>query len=99
MGKTKKQRVLEKEPVWAQSLARKLEVQQDIMSGTFQMTALGRNQLYIENYTSILLCTPSEVKVSTRYGKIMVRGEELNLAYYRDDSMCIMGEIKEMEYI
>lgn len=87
------------DPVIARKVSGKLQIQEDIIAKAPILTGYGEHKLCIENYRSILEYTDSRVKIKTKTGKILVRGKHLIIAYYRDDSMCVVGDILAIEYL
>ncbi len=87
------------DPVIARRLSGKLHIQEDVLAKAPILTAYGDHKLCIENYRSILEYTDNQVKVQTKTRKILIRGRHLVIAYYRDDGMCLLGDILSIEYI
>ena len=58
----------------------------------------GRGRLCIENYRNIIEYTDSLIRIQTKTGRIHIIGRNLVIAYFRDDGMCIVGEIGTIEY-
>lgn len=86
------------EPQIARVISRKMKLSEDILAGAPIVTSYGRGRCIIENYRSIIEYTDSVIRVQTKAGKIHVAGKNLTIAYYRDDSMCIIGDIASIEY-
>jgi sporulation protein YqfC len=60
------------------------------------MLAGGRRAM-IENHTGILEFSPSCVRLMTRQGVLMIRGEALLLTQIRPDALTVRGEIRSIE--
>ncbi|MCH5267454.1 MAG: YabP/YqfC family sporulation protein [Lachnospiraceae bacterium] len=86
------------EPRIAGGISRKFQISEDIIAGEPLLMGYGRTRLCIENYRNIIEYTENLIRIQTKTGRIHVRGEELVIAYYRDDSMCIVGKIQGIEY-
>lgn len=86
------------EPRIANGLSRKFQISEDIIAGEPILMGYGRARLCIENYRNIIEYTENLIRIQTKTGRIHVRGEGLVIAYYRDDSMCIVGKIHGIEY-
>lgn len=87
------------EPVITRKLSGKLRMQEDIIAKAPILTSYGRYRLCIENYRSILEYQEEQIRIQTKTGKIAVQGKHLGIAYYRDECMCIVGEINTIQYI
>lgn len=87
------------EPVITRKLSGKLRMQEDILAKAPVLTSYGRYRLCIENYRSILEYKEEQIRIQTKTGKIAVEGKNLGIAYYRDECMCIVGEISSIHYI
>ena len=59
---------------------------------------VGRREVCIENYRSILLYTDTMVKVQARTCKVIVHGARLAIAYYTSEEMKITGQIQSLEF-
>ena len=86
------------EPHVAAVISRRLQMSEDILAGAPLLMGYGRGRLCIENYRNIIEYTENLIRIQTKIGRIHVRGEELVIAYFRDDSMCIVGKIEGIEY-
>jgi sporulation protein YqfC len=85
-------------PVVSRKLWEKLKIQEDILTKAPVLTSFGRYRLCIENYRSILDYQENQIRIQTKAGKIHISGERLSIAYYRDECMCVVGEIHSIEY-
>ena len=86
------------EPVIAKVLTERLRLTEDVISKAPILMGYGNRRFCIENYSNIIEYTKERIKVQTKTGKIHVLGTDLVIAYFRDDGMCIVGEIKSIEY-
>lgn len=86
------------EPVVARFLAEKLQLPEDVLSNVPIITAYGNYRFCVENYRNIIEYTDELIRIQTRTGRIHVRGKGLVIAYFRDDAMCVVGNISCVEY-
>lgn len=86
------------EPVLSRKLSGKLKLQEDIIAKAPVLTSFGSYRVCIENYRSILEYQEDQIRIQTKTGKIRIQGKRLGIAYYRDECMCIVGEIHSIEY-
>ena len=71
---------------------------EDIIAGAPLLMGYGRGRLCIENYRNIIEYTDSLIRIQTKTGRIHIIGRNLVIAYFRDDGMCVVGEIGTIEY-
>ena len=81
-----------------EELSTHLSLPPDILAGAPIITATGRNEICLENYKGIIEYNSSLVKVQTKACKICIEGKELNILYFTEDEMKIIGFIKAIHY-
>jgi sporulation protein YqfC len=86
------------EPVIADSLSKKLRISEDILAKAPIVMGYGSHRFCVENYRNIIEYTQELVRIQTKTGRIHIVGKNLVIAYFRDDSMCVMGDISSVEY-
>lgn len=91
-------RVSTGEPVLAEKLSRKLKLSEDILAKAPIVMGYGSHRFCIENYRNIIEYTEERIRIQTKTGRIHLVGEKLVIAYFRDDGMCVMGNISSVEY-
>lgn len=96
--KTMKAVPSDKEPQIADYISRKFQMSEDIIARAPLLMGYGRHRLCIENYRHIVEYTDELVRIQTKTGRIHVLGKGLVIAYFRDDGMCIVGNIESIEY-
>lgn len=82
-----------------EELSTHLSLPPDILAGAPIITATGRNEICLENYKGIIEYNSSLVKVQTKACKICIEGKELNILYFTEDEMKIIGFIKAIYYL
>lgn len=87
-----------REPVISEKLTKKMELTEDILLRVPIVTGYGNQRFCIENYRNIIEYTTNLIRVQTKTGKIHILGRNLVIAYFRDDVMCVMGEVLSIEY-
>lgn len=75
-----------------------LKMPKDMVLGNVLMSISGRQEIYIENYRSIIEYTESQVKLQTKNGKVIISGKQLRIEYYTNDEMKVTGTISEIKY-
>ena len=88
----------DEEPKIASAISRKFQMSEDIIAGAPLLMGYGRGRLCIENYRNIIEYTDSLIRIQTKTGRIHIIGRNLVIAYFRDDGMCVVGDIGTIEY-
>ena len=91
MGKTKLKSVKE-------NMVETLELPKDLMYRASIVTITGRREVLIENYKGILEYTEEYIKIQTKNAKLTVYGKRLNIEYYTNKDMKVVGFIKSIEF-
>ncbi len=86
------------EPVIAERISRKLNMTEDIIAKAPVLTGYGRHRFCIENYRNIIEYTDWIIRIQTKICRIHIIGEKLVIAYFREDGMCVTGNINSIEY-
>lgn len=87
-----------REPVISEKLTKKMELTEDILLRVPIVTGYGNQRFCIENYRNIIEYTTNLIRIQTKTGKIHIIGKNLVIAYFREDAMCVMGEILIIEF-
>lgn len=80
------------------NIVESLELPKDIVYGAVIITAMGRNQVLIENYKGIIEYTREKVRVQTKNCQVTVEGKHLMIEYYTNEEMKITGFIQGILY-
>lgn len=80
------------------NIVESLELPKDIVYGAVIITAMGRNQILIENYKGIIEYTREKVRVQTKNCQVTVEGKRLMIEYYTNEEMKITGFIQGILY-
>jgi sporulation protein YqfC len=75
-----------------------LGLPRDVMLGDVLVSFVGRRQVNIENYRSILLYTDTLLKLQGRNCRVLIRGTGLTIDYYTSEEMKVTGTIGSMEF-
>ncbi len=84
---------------YLETLSSKLKLPSDMLAGAPIITALGRNEVCIENYKGILEYNDRLIKVLTKIGRVHIEGKNLGISYFQNDEMKITGIINTINYI
>ncbi len=86
------------EPVIAESISKKLRISEDVIAKAPIVMGYGTHRFCVENYQNIIEYTQEIIRIQTKTGRIHIIGKNLVIAYFRDDGMCVMGDISSVEY-
>ncbi|MGB8453725.1 MAG: sporulation protein YqfC [Anaerocolumna sp.] len=80
-------------------LSSQLKLPSDMLAGAPIVTAIGRNEVCIENYKGILEYNSTLIKILTKIGSIHIEGKNLNISYFTNEEMKITGMIHTINYV
>lgn len=98
INKNKKKEEADRRP-FLENVSEQLKLPSDILAGAPIITAMGRNEVCIENYKGILEYNDTFIKVLSKIGIIRVEGKNLNIPYFTNDEMRITGLVSAITYI
>lgn len=75
-----------------------LGMPKDVIFGVPLITMTGNSEVCIENYRGILEYTDKLIRIQTKLGKIHVTGRNLQIEFYTNDEMKIVGHIIMIEF-
>lgn len=70
----------------------------DVVLGASVVTVLGTSEVCIENYRGIIEYTDTLIRIQTKGKQIRLCGKHLQIEYYTNDEMKIMGCICSIEF-
>ena len=73
-------------------------IPKDVVLGVPLIRMVGQEELYIENYRGILEYTDSFVRIQTRIGQLHLTGKHMEIVYYTNDEMKVVGRIESLTY-
>ena len=79
-------------------LFEKLQLPKDITRGAFIITAIGNEEIYIENYKGILEYTGNSIRIQGQNTYILIEGRNLKIDHYTGEDMLIKGRIFSIQY-
>lgn len=98
INKGKKHEEVERE-TYLEMLSSQLKLPSDMLAGAPIITAIGRNEVCIENYKGILEYNNTFIKILTKIGRVTIEGKNLNISYFTNDEMKITGMIHSINYV
>ncbi len=86
------------EPVIAEAVSKKLQLSEDVIAMAPIVTGYGTHRFCVENYRKIIEYTQELIRIQTKTVRIHIIGKNLVIAYFREDGMCVAGDISSVEY-
>lgn len=74
-------------------------IPKDVIFGYPIVTIIGIHEVTIENYRGIIEFTSELIRVLCKIGQIKITGNNLDIQYYTNDEMKIVGTIESINYI
>lgn len=81
-----------------QTIAKILDIPQDVVLDLPRITMLGNKQLLIENHKGIIEYTSSLVRAKLSQGEIYIFGDSLSLGNLQAEQILVEGTIREVKY-
>ena len=75
-----------------------LGLPRDVSLGGVLISFVGRSQVNVENYRSILIYTDTLIKLQARNCRVVIHGARLKIDYYTAEEMKITGQIGSLEF-
>ena len=79
-------------------IAQKLNIPEDISDGLPIVTITGKHEVYVENYRGIIEYGKNMIKIQTKCNRIIFTGKELEIVYYTNSDMKIIGNLENISY-
>ena len=98
MGKEKRTKLGQVKENVKSNIVESLELPIDIMCGAVIITAMGRNQVLVENYKGIIEYTQEKIRLQTKTCQVTIQGKRLIVEYYTNEEMKITGYIQGIIY-
>lgn len=73
-------------------------IPKDVILGVPLFRLIGREEFYIENYRGILEYTDTLIRIQTKIGQVNLTGCKLEIIYYTNDEMKVVGCIDKLEF-
>ena len=75
-----------------------LGLPRDVILGDVLISFVGRSQVNVENYRSILIYTDTLIKLQARNLKGVIHVARLKIDYYTAEEMKITGQVGSLEF-
>ena len=80
------------------SISDLLKLPTEVTCGDTRMTMIGRSKIKVENYRGILIYTETVIKIQAINLCICIEGKKLQIRYYDQDEMEIIGRIENIGF-
>lgn len=89
---------MEKESRRVEQLAERLNLPKDMAVGAAIVTAIGKRELYVENFRSILSYSDCCLYLQTKTGRIRIQGKNIQIDYYNSEEMKVVGRVQCIQF-
>ena len=79
-------------------MADTLGIPRESIRGLSCITLIGNEELYIENYISIIEFNDRIIRIKVRGGNLVVAGEKIRIVYYNEINMYIKGVFYDFRF-
>ena len=76
----------------------KLDFPHDISLDLPKIIVIGNREIIIENHKGIIFFETTMVKINSRIGPIVIKGEEFEILFIAETSITISGKFKGISY-
>ena len=81
-----------------EKILNKLEFPRDISLDLPKIIVIGNREITIENHKGIIFFESAMVKINSRIGAILIKGEEFEILFIAENSITITGVFKGISY-
>ena len=81
------------------NLDNKYSLPRDVVNNNFICQIVGRNEILIDNIRKIIYLSTEEISICGHKGGINIKGCNLNIVYYNNQSIIIRGGINEIMFL
>ena len=81
-----------------EKILNKLEFPRDISLDLPKIIVIGNREITIENHKGIIFFESDMVKINSRIGAILIKGEEFEILFIAENSITITGVFKGISY-
>lgn len=75
-----------------------LGLPRDVLLGDVLVSFVGKREVWVENYRSLLLYTDTCVRIQTRTCQLLFQGTGLKIPWYTGEELQITGQIRSLEF-
>lgn len=94
----KKKPIKKRENTIAKDVTDALQLPKDLVLGAVILSVTGQSEAYVENYRGIIEYTNQKIRFQTKTCQVEMQGKNLQIDYYTNDEMKIVGKIDCIRY-
>lgn len=83
---------------WKELLAEFFELPREVVLDLPRLILVGNSELFLENHRGIIEYDESKVRVGTRNGEIIIRGQGLQIRSMLQQELSLVGFIEAVEF-
>ena len=76
-----------------------LDIPRDVTKKEILCQLIGRKEFVVENYKRLLFFLPDQIKIQCASYILCIKGENLIISYYNNDSIIINGDLNEISFL
>ena len=80
-------------------LVDKFDMPPEVMVKEYKLTLIARNKLIIENFGRIIEYTERRIRLTTKYGAMLIEGSNFSINNFGPDDIIIAGKIDGFEFL
>ena len=82
----------------SEQIAERLKLPKDMVVGAAIVTAIGKHELYVENFRSILTYSDCCLYLQGKTGRIRIQGKNICIDYYNAEEIKVVGRIQCVQF-
>ncbi len=84
---------------YKQNFIQKMKLPQDVFEGATIISLVGRHEVTVENYKALLNYSEKEIRLQGRRDVIQILGNHLEIYYFTNMDMKIVGNVESICYV
>lgn len=89
---------MEKDKRGAERMAEHLRLPKDMALGAAIVTVIGRHELYVENFRSIVSYSDCCLCLQAKTGRLRIQGKNIRIDYYNAEEIKVIGRIENIHF-
>lgn len=82
----------------ARRMTATLHLSEDILERAMIVTTYGTYRLCVENFKALSEYSDCYIRILGVNDKLEIKGQDLQLQYFHEDGLCVIGNIKSVDY-
>ncbi|MDE5965952.1 MAG: YabP/YqfC family sporulation protein [Lachnospiraceae bacterium] len=84
---------------YKQNFIQKMQLPQDVFEGATMISLVGRHEVTVENYKALLDYSDTQIRLQGKRDVICILGDHLEIYYFTNADMKIVGNIDTISYV